>query len=325
MVWHEIEAVLAEAPGTTAQNIEPHHLTTARQNLVRAGEIIQEETATRGGRPIRVLQLTEPVVSIRESGAVAGRKRLLYTRYLGWASGTRTKAGIVGPALERATHESLMLAAPEVGYRVENPSGGQSSHVGPVELALYGPLDNAFRYGDLDSGKQYAVPIEAKNVRDWIYPWSDELYQLLAKGAYLTAHLPQGSVVPVLVCRKAHFTLFKMAKDLGFHVIALNKQVINIDGWGDPRARDKLNEVRAELRFLDMQSLKGPEKRLINQFRTTIPKTIDKESERWLQIGSHFESQYKTLSRSNFDPRHRTSLVDQLREDSAELGGDGGW
>ena len=154
MVWHEVQAVLAEARGTTARNIDPHHLTTARQGLLKAGVIVQDEMPTRGGRPVRLLELSDPLASKRESAAVAARKRLLYARYLGWASGTSTKTGIIGVALERAVHESLMLAAPEVGYRVENPKGGQTGHVGAVVLApSYGPLDNAFRYFNLDTGR----------------------------------------------------------------------------------------------------------------------------------------------------------------------------
>ena len=105
----------------------------------------------------------------------------------------------------------------------------------------------------------------------------------------------------------------------------LDKQLVHVDGWGDPTVAQKLNEVRAELGFIDMQRLKGPETRVVNQFRTTIPRTIAVRAERWLQIGCHFEAQYKLLMRSAIDHGQRTALVDQLREETAELGGEGGW
>ncbi len=59
--WREIEAKLADAswPGL-GYPIDPHHLTTARQQLMTAGKIDDTAaTATRGGRPISIVYPTD--------------------------------------------------------------------------------------------------------------------------------------------------------------------------------------------------------------------------------------------------------------------------
>lgn len=328
VVWPEVEAVVAEPFGTAASGINPHHLRTAQGKLMRTGEIISTDKTTRGGRTVATYSLTELQVSSREWQKVSARKRLLYGRYLGWATGTSTKQGVIGPALERAVHLSLLEASPHVGYRVVNPHGGETSRVEDVELGpTYGALDNAAVFSEFVAGKhkQYVVPIEAKNVRDWIYPWSSELYQLLAKSAFLSAHFSEATVIPVLVCRRPHKTLLVMAKDCGFHVVDVLRQVINIGGLGDPEAERKLQEVRAELRFLDMISFEGSEQRIVRQFIYTIPKVAEARAIRWAQVGCHFEGLYKELQNSNLPFRIRSTTLNRLREQTSELGGDGGW
>jgi hypothetical protein len=326
VVWPEIEAVIAEQLGVTASPINPHHLSSAQKRLLGSGQLVVADAATRGGRKVTTYRLADPGVSKREWEAISGRKRLLYGRYLGWATGTGTKQGVIGPALERALHQSIREAAPDVGYRLANPVGGETDRIGEVELPRhYGPLDNAVLYPRIDMAREYVIPIEAKNVRDWLYPWSAEPYQLLAKAAYLTAQFPDASVVPVLVCRRPHKTLLVMARELGFHVIDVLRQVIHLGGLGDPDAERKLEEVRAELGFMDMIPFRGPEERIVRQFRYTIPKVIVARSVQWFQVGWHFETIYRDLQDGSLPYGHRNSLLDQLRQETEELGSTGGW
>jgi hypothetical protein len=81
-------------------------------------------------------------VTPRRSTAVAKaaqRKRLLMARYLGWAQGTPSRPSAIGPAAEKAAHDSLLAAAP-YGYRLLQPSGtGVSAMLG---AHLPGPLDD---------------------------------------------------------------------------------------------------------------------------------------------------------------------------------------
>jgi hypothetical protein len=49
--------------------------------------------------------------------------------------------------------------------------------------------------------------VEVKNVRSWIYPWSHEVWDLLAKLGEFS------DVVPILVSRRIHITTFRMFKE----------------------------------------------------------------------------------------------------------------
>jgi hypothetical protein len=87
-----------------------------------------------------------------------------------------------------------------------------------------GPLDNAAFLTTIDAQTitptgTYLVTIEVKNIRSWVYPSKSELYQLLHKAGELQATHPNVKIVPVFVCRRAHYLTFTMADQLGFYVI----------------------------------------------------------------------------------------------------------
>lgn len=260
--WREIEAKLADAswPGL-GYPIDPHHLTTARQQLMTAGKIDDTAaTATRGGRPISIVYPTDTRRRATAIENAARRKRLLLSRYLGWAQGTRSRVGVIGPAGERVVRASLLQVAPH-GYRLVPPTGGHAATLlgDPVPI---GPLDAAAICTPYDpdadvAGTSIAVPIEVKNVREWLYPWSEEIYQLLTKASLIQHAHPDRPMVPVLICRKAHPTTFRMARDLGFFVIDTLRQYIS-----EAVAEQKLQEVHDELGFSDLVAQDGADERI---------------------------------------------------------------
>ena len=84
------------------------------------------------------------------------------------------------------------------------------------------------------------------HVREWMYPRSAEVYQLLAKAVHITSNWTEGSVLPVLVCRRANPILIYMAKHLGFHVIEVINQVVDMKRMGGPEtAERRFREVRS--------------------------------------------------------------------------------
>lgn len=308
LVWPEVEARLAET-FRGYDHIDPHHLETARKELAVAGLLVHRPHRTRGGRAIPILRLSAPGPR-RAVEAATARKALLYARYLGWASGTKTKQGITGPAMERALHASITEAAPHVGYRIENPRGGQTRHLAGLELPPpYGPLDNGASYVDWNSAMRTGLAVEAKNIRDWIYPWSQDLYQLLVKACVLQRAANDVSILPVLLCRRAHPTTFKMARDLGFHVISTRRQYILPSYFQSEDDEKHLNEVRTELSFYDLFPDDGPDIRVVNQFRTTIPARIALASTRWANHGSTLEVHYRVLRDGTNRRDRRTALA----------------
>src|SRR5450759_445853 len=230
VVWSEVEAKLADEEwGPAGHRIEPHHLSTARRALLDDGTITEQTAATKGGRPGSVFVLTSASRRTRATEAAAARKRLLQTRYLSWASGTKQAPGTIGPAGERAAHASLLAVAPEAGYRVLNPATGHLTRLFGEDIPG-GPLDNGATLAFLDADGLpkggVIVPIEVKNIREWMYPNRPELYQLLYKAAMLQQARPDQAFAPVLVCRRAHVTLFRMARDLGCFVAEARAQFV---------------------------------------------------------------------------------------------------
>lgn len=310
VVWQEAEARIADAAWPTiGHRIEPHHLSTARRDLLEAGSIAEQTAVARGRRQVTVVVSTVP----RRATAIAKaaqRKRLLLTRYLGWAQGTPSRPGIVGPAAERATHASLVAAAP-YGYRLLQPDGR-----GVVEIlgtTLTGPLDNAAIYTALNDdgspGGSVAIPIEVKNVRDWLYPSSPEPYQLLEKAAYITRNQPDVPLTPVLVCRRAHYTLYRMAKDLGFFILETHRQFIL------PQAsEDEVIELRRELGFYDMVRDVGADDRIVRRLTHALPGYALTRSERWAAtVASPLAAEFATM-RATHDGTVRQNQLEFMRQ-----------
>ena len=189
VVWHEIEAKLAEqAHRNSPRGYNPHVLTNARNHLIATGQIEAVTGRARGGREITVYGLANRRQLRRETkfDVVAARKRLLETRYLGWAEGS-ARARVIGDAGELVTHRSLHAAAAS-GYRIVNPT----HRLGNVEILFNRPvpggsLDNAAHLiVDTPHGESVVtVVIEVKNLRAWLYPRAEEIYQLLDKAAQL--------------------------------------------------------------------------------------------------------------------------------------------
>ena len=321
--WLEVEARIADEEWLgIGTHVDPHHLSAARVTLMRRGTV-QELTATsRGGRSVPVIALSEHASTTVVERAAA-RKRLLLARYLGWAQGTPSRPGIIGPAAERVTHASLLAAAP-LGYRLINPGGrGVTEFLG---VRLNGPLDNAAFLTPLDPGglplPTVAVPIEVKNVRDWLYPWSTEPYQLLAKATTLQKAQPTQPIMPTLVCRRAHITLYRMAKDLGFFIIEPRRQFIppTVD-------QDHLREVRSELGFFDLFPTVDADERIVGRLTRTLPAYALDRCERWAQTAlSSTSSAFDWLASDAMSKRRRDTF-DVMRQ-LAERDGlihDGGW
>lgn len=121
VVWPEVEAKIADrAYPPNVRPIQPHHLTSARQELRTEGVIREREEVTRGGRSVPFITLADVGRNAEAVKEAAARKRLLQARYLSWAM----TLDLLGPAGERAAHTALMAVAPRAGYRIERPEGG---------------------------------------------------------------------------------------------------------------------------------------------------------------------------------------------------------
>lgn len=228
-------------------NLDQHIVSQALDHLIRRGELTREETPTRGGRPIVTYAPADRSDRDDAMTRAAARKRFLYTRYRGWAEGcSRYAEGLVGPAGEDVVRRSIMAAGT---FTPEATGAGEVTSI--LNVTLLGKADSGghmlTRNKNGDPSGWVTTVIEVKKVRDWLYPRSERIYQVLDKAAAVQRARPAGSIVPILICRAAAKVTFYMAKMLGFLVIDLHAQYIgNVD-------LEKLDEIRNELHFIDVK------------------------------------------------------------------------
>ncbi len=329
-VWDEIEAKVAEAQWPTAPcTIDPHHLTTARQRAGPRGDnlVIEDHSASKGGHLVTTLQPADQTERATAITVAARRKRALQSRYVAWTQGNEAQPARVGPAGEHVLHASLVAAAP-YGYTLLKPNGGEVRKIFN-ELVPGGPLDSAAWLtvpGETGPPRTYLVLIEVKNVRSWIYPSAEELYQLLDKAARLQQQHPDLPIVPLLVCRRSHRTTGRMAKQLGFAVLDMRAQPVSWPADDDLRL---VEEVRKELAYdllpVPSERHRVPSlDRLVGGLTLALPTIADRSAQTWATVGSQLSRVYRSI-RNAPTGAARLSLVDHLRFEAGALGAEGGW
>ena len=321
-VWDEIEAKVADTPWRTApQRIDPHHLTTARRALISQadGQIVEHQNPSKGGHIVPTLQPRDQTDRITAIADVAQRKRALHSRYMSWAMGNRGERNRIGPAGELFFHSSLM-ASTAFGYMPLKPQGGDIPRL-LDEPVPGGPVDNAAWLtvpNEVGPPKNYLVVIEVKNVRSWIYPAKEELYQILEKSARLANAHPDVPIIPVLVCRRSSYLVGVMGKDLGFVVLSFDKQPII---WPESDTR-LLDEVIAELAY-DLLAIPSsfedvpPSERIVGALKNALPVIAERTATTWEQRGRHLGHLYSLLRAAPMT--QRSALVGQLAFESTEF------
>lgn len=313
---------------------EPHHLHNAIQMLLKSDRIRRVEEATRGGRRPPILLHTDVAGRLREQQDAAARKRLLMSRYYSYVEGSKGReSSLAGPAGEMAFHSALVAAnvGTHLSTLVRNRPALASVKGLPVPV---GPLDNGFVLQRLDTHGQPTGPwgvqvlVEVKNIREWIYPRTQELYQVLRKAALIQRANPADSFVPMLVCRRAHPTTNFMAKDLGFFVIDSRRQFLPpTHALIDPA---HLDELRGELGLADL--VQGWEESTLGRLVAglkALQKTYDVAlaNDRWKLTSSDdaIIDAFQVLASQQTSNRKRDSTLAHLRVLVRAHGGRVGW
>jgi len=330
VVAFEVEAKLSEdAHPSVGIRIDPHHLTTVKRELLDGDVIMEVKAVAKGGRPVTCITLADDTGRKRKIEDAAARKRALYGRYLAWAMGTKARPALLGNAGEDVAHASLDGAA-GAGYRliersnrgIERLLGGKVPH-GPLDDAAF--LTTWTDLGEPDN--QAVVLIEVKNIREWIYPTARELHQLLTKAAAVQAAHPDVSLLPILICRRAHKTTFYMAQDLGFLVYQAERQFLPEHSTLDRDERGNqalLAEVRSELGFKDLVVATGPDPAMERFFSRTPHKVLPGYPDRWRSFGAGFYEHYREI-RGAVDPSYRAAMGAALRAAVKAAGGKATW
>lgn len=323
----EIEARVCAKPWRdNPRPIDPHLLTVARRELLDAGRITETTASTRGGGDVTIFH--QPIVRGRGRliADTAARKRLLIARWKSWARGSQHMPNLIGTGGETVVHNSLRAAAPH-GYALIQPTSGEVSSLFGVPVPG-GPLDNGAWLITVDPRTQapssaVLVPIEVKNVRHWLYPNHWETYQLLHKAAGLANASPEYPVLPILICRKAHYRTMQLAKDLGFLIFQTHDQYV----LPSERIRaDRFEEVRTELGFDDLVLTDSPNSALVTWLSGAVHREARRSADRWHNFGRHQIASYAQLRDERLRWHQRLAVLEALHETAAEaLGSVGGW
>jgi hypothetical protein len=329
VVWPEIESRAADRVwGGLSSPVNPHVLTEAKRELLR-DEVIDSSTArTRGGRRVTVFHLTDMSGRRREVERASARKRLLYARHRGWGERhPRASRGFLGPAGERVARASITATAGEHGFGFTPLGGGGEGGVNRVfDVPVRpGALDDAQMLHIVNQetrsvGPGILIPIEVKNVREWIYPRSPMLHQLLSKAAALSAELPDVPLLPMLICRRRQYRAWKMAVDLGVYVIEVYNQFVA------PHAsinREHFEEVKAEL-YSDVLLTESAHERLVNAL-TDLPNWAEQNVAVWQEVGSKLGDHYDTLRDRRLGRHARDVAMNELRAAAQTLGASTYW
>ena len=203
--------------------VQPLQLTLARAALAADGTIVVERSAHT--HPVVTLRLPYPEGRQREIERLRGARSKQYRKYLSWTNDQQ----LCGHHAETVVLDSLRDAASPAGLFVPDQQTGRITGIKGHSITP-GPLDAIAYILDVPDLEGPAVPmlIEVKNITNWIYPNTSELWELLVKAADVaTSH----TVLPLLVCTNVGYPTFNMAKDIGFFVTYTGKQLFspNID------------------------------------------------------------------------------------------------
>jgi hypothetical protein len=329
----ELEAKLVDSYFSNPP-FEPHHVHNATQYLIRSGEITRTLETTRGGRRPPVFVTNARDGRNRRVEDAAARKRLLMSRYYSFVEGgEESSSSLAGPAGELAFQNAFIRSSVGAGLATitrERPSV-------PMILGAavpMGPLDNAFVLSPLDRVTLAPVPpwgvqalVEVKNIREWIYPRTQELYQVLYKAAQIQRANPSASLLPILVCRRAHVTTRFMAKDLGFFIIEARRQFLPDSSLIDPSA---LLEMTAELGISDLvQGTDPAHTTRIEKGLLTLQRVFDvqKSIDRWKHFTSDDEivDAFGSLVLDKLPNKERDRIASDLRDRAHQIGATLGW
>lgn len=315
----EAEAKISDERWPTVPTpVNPHHLTTARQRLLKRGWL--ELSAPIDASKTQFMHPADQRGKKEKIRAAVKRKKRLHVRMEKWARATeRYPAGLIGEAGERVVRASLNEAAP-YGIRPVSPGGGEVARL-LGEAVSGGPLDAAAWAEQLDehgrSTGSVLCPIEVKNIRHWIYPLHSELFQLLHKAALLQQAHPEVPICPVLITRMRSWSADQMSRDLGFRVIDLHKQFVLPT---EDVYEEQVEEVRRELGYADLTRSDTADQNLTKLLGGSVRTTSRPNSERWQEHGSHLAEHYEALRPSSLSQRDRGAAMDELREAADENG-----
>jgi hypothetical protein len=258
-----LEQKISDA-GPTNQRIDPHILTEARQKLVFEGAIIQ------------VQRSNVPWYHLASADAEAVKNRLSELEALHRQTRRPQFTVLLGQMLEIAVFRALQsqtlleyfghfrdLDAHDDSkpYSKEEPPSWLSGR----EIPNKKKLDFLIRHPE----HGYAG-IEIKNIRQWMYPDRDEVRELLFKCC-------SQDVVPVLICRRIHYSTFSVLNPCG---VILHQSFNQLYPKSEQALAEKVKH-KLLLGYHDVRVGNEPDARLIRFIHHNLPQVLPTARQRF--------------------------------------------
>ena len=258
-----LEQKISDA-GPYNQRIHPHVLTGVRNELVKEGRIVRLQ---RQNAPWFHLPET-PEATVQQRLA---EQLLVFRAFQHGDTGSR-----IGQCLEIAIYRALLrqnnldYLGSFVNLNDHDDSRLYSKEEPPQSLSgrrLGGYQRLDFLVRSSDAGW---AGIEAKNVREWLYPDREEIAKLLGKAVDLDC-------VPVLVGRRIPFVTFKVLSPCG---VVFHESYNQFLPKADQELADKARDKRL-LGYHDIRVGNEPDDRLLKFIGTNLPRVLPEARERF--------------------------------------------
>lgn len=288
----QLESKIAES-GPDGQRCNPHIISQALRELVREEILIKE-----GPFYFLAAHLKTPLKSAR----LQQRKRQIIPIYEKYLRLTQREPDACGSVLEDILDFAISSSPnyQELGSRAR-----------PLltfgNVTLPGALDNISIL--TAEAATYLVCFEAKNIREWIYGESHELWSLINKANCLSESVIKP--LPILVCRKIPWYSRHAFEHLGVLGFETHRQVFN------PLYETELADIRHkdDLGFHDITTNTTPSPALLNFLNATIPEQAKKYSAKFVSNKPLFDWVAKPLADKNLPWVDRHALWKDVKEE----------
>lgn len=287
----QLESKVSEA-GPTNQRCNPHVITRALTELVRDGEVLCDSIPNY----CRFFYLPQRR-SASSKQFFQQRKQLIDRVYKDYLKLTSGDSKVCGDILELV----MTAAISETKSYFPAAISGQKKF---GEIEINGPFDGVYFL----PGSSHLICVEAKNIREWLYPSSQELWSLIHKSAQFIGS--PVSPLPILVTRKIPYYAYDAFKRLGLLGYEMHRQLFA------PSVADKLMEIRDKdiLGFHDVSTDLRVPPGLTKFFSKTIPEQASTYSAQFAANKPIFDVYAADMANSRTSRERRQQLWAEMKK-----------
>lgn len=285
----QLESKICES-GPFNQRCDPHVVSQALREMVNSEELA---TIQHPQHNTKFYHLPEMLLKAKSRKILKARSEVidpLYSRYLSFAQNDQR---LCGDALETVMRDgfSQVPSFVELGSK-------QYPMMVFGELVLPGSLDGTFLLAE----KKLLIAVETKNIREWIYPNSQELWSLVNKANTISSS--SCPVLPVIICRKIPYYAYVAFKQLGILGFETHTQFF------DPSIDDQLVDIKHKdgLGFHDIKTALVPPAGFVSFLEKTIPSYGPDYAARFLSHKSLLDQVAPQLALKNIHYSQRNAL-----------------